>query len=336
MDEWKQELLRLPGRANEAEWLKNRLEVLSVREEIILSAALQRQPPETAADTINHILSIPYHEVCADTGSYAALGEFFLEHDNTTKLPPEALAFIDKDALGQQYENLHPGLFIGNCYVEYPSAKTKLPQYDGIHLPTEDYSWSLRLKLASAAKPEGIWLCLPDYDDINEDRPGEVEIAFQELEVEHNSECTLLDARCVLPGITGLMEYDELADLIYDGQNLGILLDEQGQGQPHFMEHFLSALELEGCDILRGALDIAQNLRCYDLVLTSELERYGRDALHQAGGTILDGCIDYEGYALQVLEQKGFQSVLDDEAYIARNGQTFVSDYAQPSPEMTM
>lgn len=337
MDEaWKQELLRLPGRQDEIGWLRDRLEVLSVKEEIALSAALQRQPPETLADVINHVLNIPYYEVCAGANSYVALGEFFLEHDNPTKLPAEALAFVDKDVLGEKYEDLHPGLFIGSDYVEYPSKEIKLPQYDGVHLPRQNYDWSLRLKLASAAKPDGVWVCLPDYDEINEDRPGDIEIALRELEVEHNGECALLDARCALPRITGLMEYSDLADLIYDGQNLGIVLDERGQGQPHFIEHFLAALELEDCGSLKGALDIAGNLRCYDLVLTSGLADYGKRALRQTEGTILNDCIDYEGYAEQLLEQQGFRCALDGEAYIKRNAQTFVSDYVQPSPEMTM
>ena len=41
MEAWKQEFLQLPGRQDEIEWLRYRLEVMSVREEIILSAALQ-------------------------------------------------------------------------------------------------------------------------------------------------------------------------------------------------------------------------------------------------------------------------------------------------------
>lgn len=337
MDEaWKQDFLRLPGRQDEIEWLKSRLETMSVREEIILSGSIWADQPRTAADVIQHIIIIPRLDVCAGANSYAALGEFFLKHESPLKLPNDALPFVDLDALGWQYEGLHPGIFIGNDYVVYQAMNVPVPQYDGVHLPQQDYDWSLRLKLGSAANPEGVWVCLPDYDEINEDRPGDIQIALRELKVEHISECTLLDARCVLPEITGLMEYSDLADLIYDGQNLGIVLDERGQGQPHFMEHFLAALELEDCDSLKGALDIAGNLHCYDLVLTSGLANYGKSALRQTEGTILNDCIDYEGYAEQLLEQKGFRCALDGEAYIKRNAQTFVSDYVQPFPEMTM
>ena len=340
METWKQEFLQLPGRQDEIEWLKNRLETMSVREEIILSGSIWADQPRAAADVIRHIIYLPHLDICAGANSYAALGEFFLKRESPLKLPPDALDFVDTEMLGERYEELHPGIFIGSDYVIYQEMGVPVPQYDGVHLPQQDYGWSLRLKLGSAARPEGVWVCLPDYDEISEEKPGDIQIALRELEVKHISDCTLLDARCSLPGITGLMEYNNLADLIYDGQNLGILLDEQGQGQPHFMERFLSALELEICGSLKGALDIAENLRCYDMVLASGLEHYGQEALGhgqiQKDSKILDDCIDYEGYARQVLEQKGFQCVLDGKAYIARNDQTFVSDHVQSPPEMTM
>lgn len=335
METWKEDLLNLSGRQDEIDWLRDRLETMSVREEIILAAALRRQPPETSANVISRILSIPSYGVYTGAGSYAGLAEFFLEYRNDVEIPPDALAFIDKAALGRRYGSLHPGMFIRNSYVECPTiGESRL--YDGIHLPTEKYDWSLRLRLASAARPEGVWVCLPDHDDFNNEGLGEIRLAFEELNVEHISQCTLLDARCVLPEINDLMAYTDLDSLIRDGQYLGIRLDARGEGRRHYMEYLRAALELEGCASLAGTLDIEENLDCYDLVLVSELEDYGREMLRQTTGTIFDGCIDYEGYARQVLEQKGFQGVLNGEAYIARNGQTFVSDYEQPPPEISM
>ena len=91
-----------------------------------------------------------------------------------------------------------------------------------------------------------------------------MELALLELKVDTIQECTLLDARCVLPEVKDLVsEYREVADLIYDGNDLGFLLDEQGQGMPHFSEKFHAALAYEKCTRLGAALDIAQNLRCY-------------------------------------------------------------------------
>lgn len=68
----------------------------------------------------------------------------------------------------------------------------------------------------------------------------------------------------------------------------------------------------------------------------SETSLKSLKALSQTEGTILNDCIDYEGYAEQLLEQQDFRCALDGEAYIKRNAQALVSDYVQPSPEMTM
>lgn len=58
---------------------------------------------------------------------------------------------------------------------------------------------------------------------------GEIRLALDALGVQTIRECTLLEARCSLPGITGLEDAyrGRLEDLIYDGQNLGFILQEQ-------------------------------------------------------------------------------------------------------------
>ncbi len=62
-----------------------------------------------------------YLDVCAGANSYAALGEFFLKYESPLNLPNDVLPFVDLDALGYQYESLHPGIFIGSDYVIYPA-----------------------------------------------------------------------------------------------------------------------------------------------------------------------------------------------------------------------
>ena len=46
MNEYAESILHLPGTAEEKQWLTEHLEVLSVRERIILSAAMAREPPQ--------------------------------------------------------------------------------------------------------------------------------------------------------------------------------------------------------------------------------------------------------------------------------------------------
>ena len=77
MNEYAESILHLPGTAEEKQWLAERLEVLSVRERIILSAAMAREPPQDMAAAVNCLLSLDEYEVRGHVGNYADLGELF-------------------------------------------------------------------------------------------------------------------------------------------------------------------------------------------------------------------------------------------------------------------
>ena len=95
-------------------------------------------------------------------------------------------------------------------------------------------------------------------------------MALQALSADSPQDCTL-EAQCIIPELQESAEqYEDLEQLIRDGNDLGYVLDEQGQGQPHFLEKYFAAMELEQCDTIAMALDIAQNLNCYDMVLAGQ------------------------------------------------------------------
>lgn len=311
-------ILCLPGTAEEKQWLAEHLEVLSVRERTILSAAMAREPPQDMAGAVNCLLSLDEYEVRGHVGSYTALGEFSLFEQC---VPQDQQAYFDLTALGYAYEDQHPGLFIGNCYVEYPASQSVM-LYDGGELP-EAEGWSVRLKLASEAVPAGVWVKLPDYNEVNNDGPGEIRLALDELRVKTIQECTLLDARCVLPCVQNLAgQYDNLADLVYDGQELGILLDKRGQGSPDFLERFSAALELESCRHLYDALNIASSLNGYDYISKDRfLDKVTEEVNGQEwakGGDAVKGCFDYAAYAAALAEQQGYQTTADGLNYIRK------------------
>ena len=311
-------LLQLPGRPEEQAWLQERLEVLTVREGIALDAAIQRHPAQDSTEAVSLLTSLDGYEVLGGIQSYEDLGLYYLEENDTRLLALRD--YIDLDKLGRQYEAQHPGLFVGGCYVVYPEREQ--PEvYDGIALPEPDYSWSLRLKLASSAVPDGVWLALPDYNDIMDVRPGEIRLALDALGVQTIRGCTLLEARCSLPGITGLEDAyaGRLEDLIYDGQNLGFILQEQNQGQKDFLQTYLWALEHEGCTTLPAALEIAQHLNRYHVVYTDQLQDVAKAELRSAGSTLdtaVAGCFNLEQYGLDLLRNKGYTQTADGRAYI--------------------
>ena len=116
-----------------------------------------------------------------------------------------------------------------------------------------------------------------------------------------------MEVRCSIPGLSILPDdYEDLEDLIRDGNDLGFLLEEQGQGMPDFMERFTAALEYEGCHRLKEALDIAENLNCYDLMQADGIELYA------------------------LLEQRGYRLNAAETAYIRRNDREFQHLRTQP------
>ena len=93
-------ILHLPGMAEEKQWLSDHLETLSVRERIVLSAAMAREPPKDMTEAVNCLLSLDEYEVRGHVGNYAALGEFFL----FDRCVPQAGQYLEKQAK-EAYEN---------------------------------------------------------------------------------------------------------------------------------------------------------------------------------------------------------------------------------------
>ncbi|GBF71704.1 hypothetical protein LAWASA_4465 [Lawsonibacter asaccharolyticus] len=64
-----------------------------------------------------------------------AAGSFYLRHES--HLPERAMYYADLEALGRRYEDRHPGLFVGNCYVEYPNTPPHSLHRPGL-IPEDD------------------------------------------------------------------------------------------------------------------------------------------------------------------------------------------------------
>ena len=170
----------------------------------------------------------------------------------------------------------------------------------------------------------------------------EIRLALRELKVQTVQECRLLDARCSLPGAvcgSGRVSGSDGSDLRRN--DLGYVLQEQGQGEPRFLEKFRSALEYEQCHDLKLALDIASNLNCYDYCPASDVERFGEEVLQKQGETVFrDPCsargIDLKAYGEAQLEQQGYLLNTAETGYIRRNGQEFCHERTEPQPEFGM
>ena len=88
---------------------------------------------------------------------------------------------------------------------------------------------------------------------------------------------------------------------------------EQGQGEPRWLDKWLAVMELEDCHRLDHALDLAQNLHCYNFMPRDmEVAEYGRLLAKQDGvyptDELLASCFDAEGYANQKMRNLGLSA----------------------------
>lgn len=326
-------LSELPGEEREQNWIRMRLGTLSVREGVVLTAAAQAAPPKDAVQAINQLQALDEYTVCQDVGSYEELGERYLRLE--TLMPDDAFPFINLRRIGEIYEAQHPGLFIDRCYVQYPAAPPEPVYQSGMALPTDD-GWSVKLKIASPAVPDGVWLRLPQLDLYCDWSSIEKVMAVWVLCVQSWDECTLLDAESILPEAGDLLaQYSgSVGNLIHDGAVLGHILARKDQGPPCFMERYAAAMQLENCQSLKQALDIAQNLKCYDWEQSADLKASGMALLLGWGvpeELIRDGGIDPAHYKAHLLEQDGYTPTADGLGYIRRNANKFHYEFSTPA-----
>lgn len=326
-------LINLPGTPQEQAWIRERLETLSVKEGVTLAAAMEEKPPDTAADAVNRFCALPDYKICGFAGDYKQLGDYAA---GEALLPKEARPYLDLEKLGRTYAEAHPGIFCEGHYVEFPAQAPEL-RYDPKtgQLP-EDINWSIKLRASTPAIPEGVWIRLPDHQSDMDSNPDEIALALNALGAKTVQELTLLDSRCVLPGTWNLLEqYQDIADLMYDGDELGFSMEYHLQNSENFKEQFWAAVNYEACYDLRYALNIAQNLKCYDWVPNDGLEKVAEKELRDCNvpeETIRSGAIDLTAYGKDILTRSGYSQTPDESGYIFRSSQAPACDFISPQP----
>ena len=121
--------------------------------------------------------------------------------------------------------------------------------------------------------------------------------------------------------------------------DFGYVWAEQGQGEPRWLDKWQAVIELEDCHRLDYALDLAQNLRCYNfLPRDMELADYGKMLAKQDGiyptDELLVSCFDAEGYANQKMRNLGLSAA--EHGYVSWNGIEILYEYSQPPNNPTM
>ena len=288
-------------------------------ESTAFSAALSRTQPESARDAVNVLLDSQSYELFCPAPSYEALGKFYAQ-EKGLRIPADAKEYTDYAAFGRRFEDERPGHFVGDCYVAFP-ANPMRERYNGENLDTLDQGWTIRVKLASPEKPDGCWIHLPDPHEMDETiPPGEIFFALRELGVKTAEECTIQDAWCNVPGVGDIAaQYDRAEVLLEDANNLGIVLEERGNWLPDFERVYAAALSLD-CQSLSDALEISQNLDCYETIEAVDAAEIARQKLDQSRvPEEARKAIDLDGYGKQLLANQGYHRA--GEVYVRRTGE---------------
>lgn len=323
---WKE----LAGTPEEKHFLEMRFAGMSVRERYLLEGASQLQSIDNAADLINLTEQLDCFAFYLGATDDAALGEYIAKYRE--RATSEQLPFFDLARWGKDAREQHGGVFVSGGFVE--PVRPCRQCYDGTNLNRlACENASVRLKVAFGSCPAGVWVKLPDHE-LSIGEPDELAVALGELGIRKWCQARLLEAKCCLNNIADLSEqYDSLEQLIEDENNLGYVLEEHGQGMACFEEQFRAAMELEGCTRLDEALDISQNLCCYDFIPDeSQWERFGKELARRNKiidpGSTAGIYFDYAAYCKAEIERLSLKPCTY--GYIARNDHEFIREFSRP------
>lgn len=251
--------------------------------------------------------------------------------------------YLDPETVGAAYRESGAGCYVGEHYVERLSPDRPLPDVEPLGTQPPAGSYAIRIKLASRNNMEGVWVGFPDTAEYMDPAlPGELLLGLKALNAETLDQCIAVDVDCALPQITDILtQYDSAHALVRHAIDFGYVWAEQGQGEPYWMEKWQTVMELEDCHRLDLALDLAQNLHCYEFLPRGvDLAQYGMELARKDGilghDQLLDRCFDSVSYAQHHMAKYGLSAA--DHGYAARNGQEILYEYSQPDrgPEMAM
>ncbi len=326
---------------SEHDWLEQRLESMTAKEELLFRGAMQIESPRDIQTTIKILQGLDHYQLLYGAEDDVLLGRFVMEHIHTPT--HAARGYLDPEIVGAAYREHGSGSFVENHYVERLNPDRPLPEVNpNMPLPNTG-EYAIRIKLVSRNNMEGVWIGFPDTGEyMDAVHPNELLLGLDALQAETLDQCMAVDVDCALPQITDILnQYDSAGELVRHAIDFGYVWAEQGQGEPHWLEKWMCVMELEDCHRLDLALDLAQNLHCYEYIPRGvDLAQYGMDLARKEGvlgqDPLLNQCFDSVAYAQHHMAKYGLSTT--DHGYAARNGQEVIYEYSQPEhePEMTM
>ena len=279
--------------------------------------------PVTMKELINLAYNLDCYEYRPGVVDDQTLGNVALENDlldTISGLPEDVLDLLDEEKVGQEMRRLDMGTFTETGYI-FPNGMQHQELYDGIHLPDipDLPKGVVSVLLSSLDKPDetGVWLELPATEQ-------EMRSVLKQLG-EHSFD------NCLIAGsISTAFPYPLAGD--EDVEKLNTLAQKiQAFPDQKTLEKFKAALELEIRNEIDFALDIAENLECYDFDPKMYSPAVYAEYIFKEAGIDPDdpafAMFDFMGYGERQMQQAGH--VQTAYGMILRNENPFVSKYSQ-------
>ena len=286
--------------------------------------------PPTIKELINLCYNLDCYEFRPGIRNDRELGDVCLDggiSDWIDRLSDDVVEHLDPEKVGMEQRREEQGVFTSKGYA-FPNARSRQDMYDGKHLPDisgiSEGIFSLRIVSTQHPEETGVWLELPATE-------REFQWTLNALQERNFKDCIIAEGRspiswCDLETDEDIEKLNELAKRI--------------QNFPDNRMHckYAAALELESCDGLDLALDIAENLDCYDFdPHIYSPKTYGNYILQEAGVDLQDPAFlnfHFYGYGLRQLGKAGH--VCTTYGVIRRNEIPFQHEYTALQPGMKM
>lgn len=294
------------ARSDEREFYEKRIGELSEYERIKLEGALELYPPGITADVINLTYMLDGFELL--------YGVIYDEQAQTymaeCSIPEEERPHFDMRRLGREkWAEAGMHAFTDRGFViQTSNIKYGWDYYTGTNLSElRDTDYAVKLKLTSAARPEGTWLKLPCFDPGNGTLPAQ-QAALDYLTVSSLEECSVMDASCVFQQvIVHPRNYDNLNNLLEDAVEFGMLMDmpKDRLGISQKGKLFMAVLECLNGVTLANAVRIADNLDQCEIIAESA-EQFGQEFARklytESSETQYHQGYDFESYGNSILQ----------------------------------
>lgn len=277
--------------------------------------------------TIKEVINLAYNLDCYEYHPYVkndfTLGSMALENnllDTISGLSEDVLELLDLEKVGQEMRRCDMGTFTKDGYI-LPNRKAHQELYDGIHLPEipDMPKGVISVQLVSADKEQedGVWLELPASKD-------DMKNVLKQLGENSFDNCLIKES------VSSAFPYELAGD--EDIQKLNTLAQKiQEFPDQKMLAKFKAVLELELCNDIDFALDVTENLDCYDY--DSEIRSpaaYAEYLFKEAGFDTNDyafSMFDFRGYGERVMEKAGH--IQTNYGVISRNETAFIPNYSK-------